>query len=40
MSVGLRSTTGLHADAHVLSLGQSALRGQVTGDVWGNDRLI
>lgn len=40
VSVGLRSATGLHADAHILPFGQSALGGEVAGNVWRNYRLI
>lgn len=40
VSVGLRSTAGLHTDTHILPLGQSALRGEVAGHVWRDDCLI
>lgn len=40
VSVGLMSTAGLHADAHILPLGQSALGGEVAGYVRRNYRLV
>lgn len=40
VSIRLRSTTGLHADAHVLPLRQSALGGEVAGYIQRNYRLI
>lgn len=40
VAVGLRSSACFHADAHILSLGQRALGGEVAGHIWRNYCLI